>query len=97
MGVEEAKKQYALENHTVDTLLQIIKDNNLTDTVDLVSGGHYDMLFTEKEITTINADLKLAKESGLDVSSVKFFPKEEMIEVSTLFLPSKGEDRLSFL
>lgn len=81
MGVDEAKKQYALEQHTVQVLLQIIRDHNLEGVVDLVSGGHYDMLFTDKEIKEVHADLALAKESGLHVSDIKYFSKEEMSEV----------------
>lgn len=81
MGIEEAKKQFALEHHTVDALVQIIKENGLEEAVDLVSGGHFDMLFTEREIVEAHSDIALAKESGMDTSTVKFHSKEEMAEV----------------
>ncbi|KAL5530927.1 hypothetical protein ACEPAG_3803 [Sanghuangporus baumii] len=80
MGIEEAKKQSALEHHTVNSIIKIIKENNIKEAVDLVSGGHIQLLFTEQEIEGSHADYELAKKSGMDVNQVTFFSKEEMLE-----------------
>ncbi|EJC99722.1 DAO-domain-containing protein [Fomitiporia mediterranea MF3/22] len=80
MGVEEAKKQFALEDHSADSLVEIIKANRLEDIVDLVSGGHIQLCFTDEELEGVRVDYERAKESGLDVSTVTFLTKEEVHE-----------------
>ena len=82
MGLEEALKQYALEQHVTDSMLELIKDNNLDEIVDLVSGGHLDMIFSDKEENIAQADFDLAKKSGVDLDLVNWLTKEEMIKVS---------------
>lgn len=84
MGIEEAKKQSALENHTVNSIIRIINENNIVETVDLVSGGHIQLLFTEKEVTASHADYELAKESGIDISQVEYFSTDEAQTASIL-------------
>lgn len=82
MGVTEAKKQYYLEQHTAQSLVSIIHANDWTEGVDLVNGGHIQMLVTEEEEGAVRADYEAASDAGLDVDPVSWLSKEEMLEVS---------------
>ncbi|THH07853.1 hypothetical protein EW145_g3099 [Phellinidium pouzarii] len=78
MGLTEALKNYALERHTSSAILSIIQENGLEVAVDLVSGGHIDMFFTDEEVKEGRADFALAENSGAKVDKVKWLSKEEM-------------------
>ncbi|KAI5119667.1 hypothetical protein M0805_007758 [Coniferiporia weirii] len=80
MGLAEALKHYALEQHTSHSILQIIRENGLEDAVDLVSGGHIDILITDQEVEDGHADFELAKNSGVNLDNVKWFSKEELAD-----------------
>ncbi|KAH8111819.1 DAO-domain-containing protein [Phellopilus nigrolimitatus] len=81
IGTEEAIKQFMLEHRTVSSLLDIIKSNALENDIDFVSGGHFDLLFTEEEEIAAKADFKRAKEAGTPgLEEVKWYSKEEMKE-----------------
>ncbi|KLO12711.1 DAO-domain-containing protein [Schizopora paradoxa] len=80
MGSKEALKQYALEAHSVREITEIIKANDLEEKVDLVSGGHFDLIFTEDELTEAKSDFEAAKAAGADLDYVRWFSRDEMIE-----------------
>jgi len=81
MGSNEALKQYALEHHSVREMLNIIKVNNLEEEVDLVSGGHWDLFFTEEELAEAKSDFDLARDAGSDLDYVQWFSQDEMAKV----------------
>ncbi len=81
MGSNEALKQYALEHHSVREMLNIIKANNLEEEVDLVSGGHWDLFFTEEELAEAKSDFDLARDAGSDLDYVQWFSQDEMAKV----------------
>lgn len=81
MGTSEGLKQYALERHSVTDILRIIKENGLEETVDLVSGGHIDLMFSEEELEVAQEDFRLAQEAGADLSEAQWFTAEEMEKV----------------
>lgn len=84
MGISEGLKQYALERHSVADILRIIKENGLEETVDLVSGGHIDLMFTEEELKAAQEDFRLAQEAGANLSEAQWFTAEEMEKVGIM-------------
>ena len=81
MGVSEAKKQYYLEQHTASSLIDIIERNKWEGDIDLVNGGHIQLLTTPEEVEAVRLDYEAAKEAGLNLEPVKWISKEEMFEV----------------
>ena len=81
MGLAEARKQYALEQHTVEHITSIVGSNEWNDDVDLVNGGHIQMLVTDEEVEEAKADYDAAASAGLKLESVSWISKEEMFEV----------------
>ncbi|KIJ65352.1 hypothetical protein HYDPIDRAFT_174844 [Hydnomerulius pinastri MD-312] len=77
-GPEEAKRSYALEAHTASSLVRIIEENRWTEDVDLVNGGHIDLLFTDDEVNEANRDLDAARKEGLSLEGVTWLEKEEV-------------------
>ena len=82
MGLKEALKQYALEKHTADELTSFIKENNLESAVDLVTGGHIDLIFTEQELELAKGDFRLANAAGADLTDAEWLSSEEMKKVT---------------
>lgn len=80
----EAKKSYELEQHTASLLVRIIEENGWTSDVDLVEGGHINLLFTEKEEEDANKDYEMARQAELDLDGVEWLPKEKVQEVVIL-------------
>lgn len=81
---DKGLKQYALERHSVADILRIIKENGLEETVDLVSGGHIDLMFTEEELKAAQEDFRLAQEAGANLSEAQWFTAEEMEKVGIM-------------
>ena len=86
MGPTEAKKQYYLEQHTAKSIVSIADANNWTEEVDLVNGGHIQLLVTNEEVEEARADYEAAADSGLDVDAVTRVTEEEMYAVRHIFL-----------
>lgn len=81
MGLTEAKKQYALEQHTAEHITSIVDSGRWSDDVDLVNGGHVQMLVTDEEVDETRADYEAAADAGLKLASVSWISKEEMLKV----------------
>jgi len=81
-GVEEAKKAYDLENYTTDEFVKIIKAEGLADLIDFVHSQHIFAFVTEKEEQDARKDFAAAKAAGVDLESVQWKTKEEMLSVS---------------
>ncbi|THU94716.1 FAD dependent oxidoreductase [Dendrothele bispora CBS 962.96] len=77
-GTEEAIKSLAIENYTVDSILRYIAEENFTDEVDLVAGGHITLFVTEEEYAEAQADFEAAKKAGLPLNDVEWISKEDM-------------------
>ena len=84
MGPVEAKKQYYLEQHTANSLVSIIESNDWVEDVDLVNGGHIQMLVSKEEVEEARADYESAANAGLNIDAVKWISKEEMYEVCSI-------------
>ena len=81
-GEDEAIRQVALESHTTDDLVEFVRTNKLEETVDLVEGGHVELLFTPTEEEGVKRDYDDALKSGaVDVSRTQWYTKEEMLKV----------------
>lgn len=77
-GADEAIRGVKLEQYTVSEVIRILKENNMTEYVDLVPGGRLYLLFTEEEYTVGHADYLAAAEAGIDVSDVRWLSKEQV-------------------
>lgn len=81
-GPEEAKRGYALEAHTTSSLTRLIQDHGWTDYVDLVHGGHIDLLFSDQEVEVSQGDREAAVGAGWSLDGVLVLNKEEVEAVS---------------
>ncbi|TFK48504.1 FAD dependent oxidoreductase [Heliocybe sulcata] len=77
-GQEEAVKSMAIENHTINRIIDLIRADGVEDEVDLVVGGHISLVLTNEEMANAKADYEAAKAAGLDLSQVKWIDKDEM-------------------
>jgi hypothetical protein len=95
-GTEQTIRSLKLENHTVQTLLDLIKLYNLADAIDLVEWGHNELFITEKEALDAELDLISTRDAEVDVTNIKKISKEQVAEVRILtlaFLSLKTCDR----
>ncbi|KAG1816222.1 FAD dependent oxidoreductase [Suillus variegatus] len=76
----EAIKSYKLEQHTASLLVKIIEENGWASDVDLVEGGHINLLFTEKEAENAHKDFDTASQAQLNLDDVEWLSKEELEE-----------------
>lgn len=81
-GTEEARRQHALENHTAESLINIIKDEKLEATVDFVASGHVTLFLVDKEFEDARADYAAAEAAGVDLSGIEWLDKDAMQAVS---------------
>ncbi|KIK57722.1 hypothetical protein GYMLUDRAFT_45893 [Collybiopsis luxurians FD-317 M1] len=77
-GKSEVIKSLELENRTTMAMVKIIEEYNLTDTVDLVSGGHLSLIGSTQEYASLTADYHAARQAGLDVGDVEWFSEAEV-------------------
>jgi glycine/D-amino acid oxidase-like deaminating enzyme len=80
----EAIKSYELEQYTVSLLVKIIEENGWASDIDLVKGGHINLLFTEKEARNKREDFDMARQAQLNLDGVEWLSKEEVEEVLVL-------------
>jgi hypothetical protein len=84
-GTEDAVRASALESHVTQSLLDLIKENDLAESVDLQQDGHITLLFTPEEEVQARADFAAAKEAGVQgLDSVQFVDAETMKSVRLL-------------
>ena len=81
-GEDETLRELALEQHTVDELLRILKETEGAEDVDLVAGGHVQLYFTKAELISAKADYEAAKKAGANLEDIEWFSKEEAKSVS---------------
>ncbi|KAG0704631.1 FAD dependent oxidoreductase-domain-containing protein [Suillus ampliporus] len=79
-GTVEAIKSYELEEHTASLLVKIIEENGWASDVDLVEGGHINLLFTEKEEKEAKKDYEMAHQAQLNLDSIEWLPQETVEE-----------------
>ena len=67
--LEEVKRCFELELHTVSSLLKVIKENDWEEEVDLVRGGSQILMFSEVEKDRAWRDWKEAQKAGIDCAN----------------------------
>lgn len=80
----EVIKSYKLEQHTASLLVRIIEENGWASDIDLVEGGHINLLFTEKEAKNAHKDFDMARQAQLNLDGVEWLSQEEVEEVLVL-------------
>ncbi|OBZ73683.1 hypothetical protein A0H81_06486, partial [Grifola frondosa] len=76
-GTDEALRALAVEHHTADEILRILHELGQERSVDLVAGGHVDLMFTEAEVIRMKGDYEAAKAAGVNVSDAQWLKKDE--------------------
>ncbi|KAJ6548117.1 FAD dependent oxidoreductase-domain-containing protein [Mycena vulgaris] len=76
-GREAALRYYAMENYTATEMARIARTAGWADAVDLVEGGHMDVMLTEARLTDLRADFDAAVAAGKPVN-VTWLSREEM-------------------
>jgi hypothetical protein len=84
-GIEQAIRSYALEDHTVSSIKELLDAEGLTNAVDLVPGDRITLLFSKLNFSDTIADFDAAKYAGVDVSNVEWINKEDMLKASDSF------------
>ena len=88
-GKEETLRELAIQQYTVEHILQIIRDLDVEGYVDLIPNEHVDLLFTEGEFIAAKADYEAVQAAGVDLSRVKWLSREQVKSVSPFYdLPS---------
>ncbi|GJE93842.1 FAD dependent oxidoreductase [Phanerochaete sordida] len=77
-GREEALRQVALEQHNVAELLKVVREANQEAELDLVSGGHVELFFSQKEYDDAKEDYAAAQAAGVDVRFIEWLSKEDV-------------------
>ncbi|KIM32877.1 hypothetical protein M408DRAFT_326592 [Serendipita vermifera MAFF 305830] len=62
---DEVKRCFALEKHTVSSLLSLIKQRGWAEYIDLIDGGHNVLMFSEQEYREALRDYHQAEKAGI--------------------------------
>ncbi|PFH49162.1 hypothetical protein AMATHDRAFT_148211 [Amanita thiersii Skay4041] len=83
-GLDDALKSYHLEQHTISSILSFVNSHNLSESVDLVDGGHIGLLLTPTEELHARADwnaaVKANWEPAKNSEKTKWLSAQEMNE-----------------
>ena len=82
-GRDEALREVALQQYNVSKLLQVVHEAKQEAELDVVSGGHVELFFTEKEYADAKADYTAAQSAGVDVRYIEWLTREDVQAVST--------------
>lgn len=94
-NAEETKRCFMIEQHTVSALLSIIGRNGWEQYIDLVDGGHNELLFSKKHEETARRDSEASLKAGTrKEEDVQWFDREEVKRVR-IRVPL-GYSRVSF-
>ena len=80
-GTSQALKSFALEHNTVDAILKIVHDHNLTDVIDLDALGRIKLSITEREMVEAKANMDAAREAGINLSETQWINEHDMNKV----------------
>ena len=85
-GASQALKSIALEHYTVDAILKIVHDHNLTDVIDLDALGRIILSITEREMVEAKANMDAAREAGVNLSETQWINEHDMNKVWAVIL-----------
>ncbi|KAJ6592222.1 FAD dependent oxidoreductase-domain-containing protein [Mycena vulgaris] len=77
LGREAALRHYEMENYTATEMTRIARTAGWADAVELVEGGHMDVMLTEARLAHLRADFDAAVAAGKTVNST-WLNREEM-------------------
>lgn len=77
-GRDEALREVALQQYNVSELLRTVREANQEAELDVVSGGHVELFFSQKEFEDAKADFAAAQSAGVDVRFVEWLTREEV-------------------
>ncbi|KAI0262357.1 FAD dependent oxidoreductase [Gloeopeniophorella convolvens] len=77
-GIEDAMRAVRIEDHVVDAITSLVKDNGLQEEVDLVEGVRTNLFFTKEEETGSRREYEAAKAAGIDVSAAEWLLEGEV-------------------
>jgi len=77
-GSDDALRGLAIEQHTANEIVNIIKANKLESTVDLVEGGHIYIGLNAENIIEVKPDFDAAEAAGVDVHAVEWLDVDQM-------------------
>ncbi|KAF7370148.1 DAO domain-containing protein [Mycena sanguinolenta] len=76
-GHEAALRFYAVEDYSVAEMVRIAKESGWADEVDLVEGGHLNVMLTESDLSELQEDFASAIAAGRNVNA-SWLSREEM-------------------
>ncbi|KAF7370157.1 FAD dependent oxidoreductase [Mycena sanguinolenta] len=71
-------RHYAIEHYSASEMVRIAREAGWADAVDLVEGGHIDVMLTQEQLAELTADFAAAVEAGKNVNDVSWLSREEM-------------------
>ncbi|KAG2102805.1 uncharacterized protein F5147DRAFT_706797 [Suillus discolor] len=74
----EAIKSYELEQHTASLLVKIIEEKGWASDIDLIEGGHINILFTDEEERDAHKGYDLARQARFNLDGVEWLPQEKV-------------------
>ncbi|KAF8634328.1 hypothetical protein AX15_000987 [Amanita polypyramis BW_CC] len=81
-GISNALKSYAIEHHTTESIVSFIRTHNLSEEVDLVNGGHFNLFFSAPEESAARADYEAATKAGWNsAQNLTWLDAEQMNEL----------------
>jgi DUF4097 and DUF4098 domain-containing protein YvlB len=80
-GTEQAIRYYELEKYSASEMVRIARTEGWTEIIDLVEGGHIDVMSSDAEIEGLRADFEAALAAGKKVAA-EWLSKEEMNSAS---------------
>ncbi|KAJ7509637.1 FAD dependent oxidoreductase [Mycena galericulata] len=76
-GRAAAQRYYAIEHYSATEMARIARTSGWADAVDLVEGGHMDVMLTEEKLEGVKSDFEAAVAAGKNVN-VSWLGREEM-------------------
>ncbi|KAJ6480946.1 FAD dependent oxidoreductase [Mycena sanguinolenta] len=77
-GRVAALRHYAIEHYSASEMVRIARGAGWADAVDLVEGGHIDVMLTQEQLAQLTADFAAAVDAGKNVNDVSWLSREEM-------------------
>ncbi|KAF7305174.1 DAO domain-containing protein [Mycena kentingensis (nom. inval.)] len=76
-GSAEALRHYAVEDFSATEMVRIAREGGWADAVDVVEGGHIDVILTEERLADLQANVAAVKAAGRE-ANVTWLSREEM-------------------
>lgn len=81
-GLEEAKRAFAIEEHTAAEIARVVREQDLEQAVGYVVGGRTVPAFSDEELETMKTSYEAAKSAGIDVTPIEWLSGDQVQEVT---------------